>query len=157
MAGQNLPDVVMENVKIIYPNFEGKEDMYNRAGDRNFCIELPGDVANQMKRDGWNVKQKKIREEGDEPEYYLEIAVSYKVRPPKIWTITSRGRTPMGEDTVAMLDWAEIINTDLIINPYQWEMPSGASGIKAYAVSLYITIHEDPLELKYADTPTASR
>jgi hypothetical protein len=56
---------------------------------------------------------------------------------------------------VELLDIVEIHHTDLIIRPYNWEV-SGKTGKKAYLKSLFITIVEDPLELKYAQTPDAN-
>jgi hypothetical protein len=53
---------------------------------------------------------------------------------------------------VEALDWVDIAMVDLIINPYEWAV-SGKTGIKAYLASIYITIAEDALMLKYAEVP----
>lgn len=152
----DMPPLVMENITMIFRNFQGKEDLYNRAGDRNFSISLPPEVADAMSRDGWNVKALRAREEGDAPGAHLSVAVSYKVRPPKVWLVTSRGRTLIEEEDLDMLDWVEIKNVDVVLNPHQWgPNPAGKSGIKAYLKTLFVTIDEDPLELKYADIPSA--
>ena len=150
--GYNDRNVIMEGVRIIFRNFAGKEGMYNREGDRNFSVLLDTDVAEKMVSDGWNIKWLKPREEGDEPQAYLPVSVSYnpKARPPKVVMITSRKRTELDEDMIEMLDWADIINVDLIVHPYEWAV-SGKSGLKAYVQSLYVTIEEDPLEEKYSD------
>ena len=153
MADQQT--VVMESIELVYPNFQGKEGLYNRAGDRNFCVALPRGVAEAMSRDGWNVKEGKVREEGDEPRFTLEVAVSFKVRPPKIWMITSRGRTGIGETEVDLLDFVEFKNVDVILNPYSWDI-NGKQGIKAYLGTMFATINEDQLELKYSDVPISN-
>jgi hypothetical protein len=56
-----------------------------------------------------------------------------------------------------MVDWAEIENVDLIIRPYNWVIHTknqpDKSGRKAYLQTIYITIFEDDLEIKYKDVP----
>jgi hypothetical protein len=144
--------VLMEGVRIIFRNFAGKEGQYNREGDRNFAVLLDEKVAKAMDEDGWNVKWLRPRseEEGEEPQAYLPISVNFKGRPPRVVMITSRGRTNLDEDTVESLDWADIINVDLIVRPYEWVV-NDKSGIKAYLQALYVTIEEDPLEIKYGE------
>jgi hypothetical protein len=145
--------VLMEGVRIIFRNFQGKEGQYNRAGDRNFGVILPPDVAEAMLADGWNVKYLKPREEDEEPEEtpWLSVSLNFdKGRPPKVMMVTDRGRTALDESNVDLLDWADIKNVDIIVRPYTWEV-SGRTGIKAYLQSMYVTIEEDELERKYAE------
>ncbi len=146
----NDDSVVMEGVRIMFRNFAGKEGMYNREGDRNFGVLLDDDVAEAMAKDGWNVKWLKARDEDEEEQAYLSVAVNFKGRPPRIVMITSRGSTPLNEEDVEILDWADISNVDLIVRPYEWAV-SGKTGVKAYLKSIFVTINEDALELKYAD------
>lgn len=141
--------VTIENARIIFRNFSGKETQFNREGDRNFSVILPPDVAEQMASDGWNVKQLPVREEGEEPTLVLPVAVSYKVRPPRIVTITSRARTNLGEADIDILDWSSIQSADLIVRPYEWTV-NGKSGVKAYLQSLFVVLEEDELERKWA-------
>ena len=147
-------ELVLEDVRIIFKNFAGKEGPYNRAGDRNFAVLLDEKLAKQMDKDGWNVKALRAREEGDPEQPYLSVAVNFKNRPPNIFMVTSRGRTRLDEDTCEMLDYANILTTDLIISPYEWDV-NGKRGIKAYLTSIYCTIEEDPLERKYAEMDEA--
>ncbi|QJD49641.1 single strand annealing protein [Gordonia phage Secretariat] len=155
---QNDGQLTIENAKIIFRNFAGKEGMYNAEGDRNFCILLEPDLAETLAKDGWNIKTLRAREEDDEPQPYIQVSVKYRgrngntVRPPTIVMITSKGRTSLTEDECEILDWVDIANVDLIVRPFQWAV-SGKTGIKAYLKSIYITIQEDELQLKYADVP----
>jgi hypothetical protein len=150
MPAKNDNTVLMEGVRIIFRNFAGKEGQYNREGDRNFAVLLDDVVATAMAEDNWNIKWLKPRgeEEGDTPQAYLPISVNFKGRPPRIVMITSRGRTNIDESQVETLDWVDIINVDLIVRPYEWTV-NGKSGVKAYLQSIYVTIEEDPLEMKY--------
>lgn len=153
--------LVIENAQLIFRNFAGKEGMYNAEGDRNFCVLLEPETAQQMIADGWNVKTLRAREEGDEPQPYIQVSVKYRgrngnaVRPPAVVMITSKGRTTLPEDMVEMLDWVDIANVDIIIRPFQWAV-SGKTGVKAYLKSIYITIQEDYLANKYSDVPEIS-
>jgi len=149
---KNDGTIVMEGVQILFRNFAGEEGQYNREGDRNFAVLLDEKTAQELGEDGWNVKVLKPREEEEEDveRPYLPVSVSFKGRPPRIVMITSRGKTVLGEDEVAMLDWADITNVDLIVRPYNWEV-NNKTGIKAYLQSLYVTIEEDELERKYAE------
>lgn len=149
-------NVLMEGVRIIFRNFEGKEGQYNKAGQRNFGVIIPDRAtADAMAGDDWNIKWLKPRDEdeGEETEEtpWLPVEVAYdKGKPPRVVLITERGRTNLDEDTVDMLDWAEITNVDLIVRPYTWEV-NGRGGVKAYLQSMYVTIEEDALERKYAE------
>lgn len=150
--------VTVENARLVFRNFAGKEGQYNREGDRNFAVILDNQVAEQLLADGWNVKYLKAREEDDVPTPYIQVSVGYKGRPPRIVMITSRKRQEIGEDLVEMLDWVDIKQVDLIFRPYNWVIPGrngrpDDTGVKAYLKSMYITIEEDELELKYSEDP----
>lgn len=147
----NERNLVLEDVRITHRNFAGKEGMYNREGDRNFSVLLDDPkLVDVMIKDNWNVKFLKPREEGDEPQPYIGVSVNFRGRPPRIVMITSRGRTELGEDQCELLDYADIRQVDLILRPYDWNV-NGKTGTKAYLKSLFVTIEEDALELKYAD------
>lgn len=159
MTGQRLEPVVLEGKRIVFRNFAGAVGRFNAEGDRNFNVLLDDEEAERMIADGWNIKWLQPREEGDKPQARLDVAVSYKekTRPPRIVLLTSRGKTSLDEDRIGLLDWADIVNVDLILNPYHWSIAaSGKSGIKAYLKSLYVTIREDELELKYMDVPDSA-
>lgn len=145
-------NIVIENARIGFRNFSGEEGKFNPKGRRNFCVFLETDTAGMLEGDGWNVRWLDAREEGDDPQAYMQVAVSYANIPPKILMVSSGGKTVLNDDTVGMLDWAEIENVDLIIRPYNWEV-NGKAGVKAYVKSMYVTIVEDEFSDKYNDIP----
>lgn len=138
----------LEDITIAFRNFAGKEDRYNAAGNRNFAILLENHLANELIRDGWSVKYLRPRDEGDEPQPYIQVNVSYKARPPKICMVTSKSMTYLTEEEIELLDWADIETADVTLNPYDWAV-NGKSGVKAYVHSLYVKIEEDYLQAKW--------
>jgi hypothetical protein len=141
--------VKIENAQLIFKNFAGKEGQYNQQGHRNFAVILDPEVAERMIEDGWNVRVLAAREEGEEDTPYIQVAVRFDIRPPRITMITSTARTVLDESTVEVLDYAEIAVADLIMRSFYWEV-GGKSGYKAYLQTMFVTIEEDDLEKKYA-------
>jgi hypothetical protein len=141
---------MVEDAKLLFRNFSGEETPYNKAGKRNFAVVLDEESAEKLSKDGWNVKLLQAREEGEPDTPYISVEVGYKIKPPRITMITSNSRTNLGEDEVGVLDWADIVTCDLIARAYNWSMPTGKSGVKAYLQTMFVTINEDELERKYA-------
>lgn len=140
-------NVTMEDVTIAFRNFAGNEDKFNPKGKRNFAILLKPEDADNLERTGWNVKYLKPRDD-EPPQAYLPVAVSYESKPPKIILVTSRGKTYIDEDSIESLDWVDIEEADVTLNPYDWEV-NGNSGRKAYVKTLIIKAVEDYLEMKW--------
>lgn len=144
--------ITIENADIAFRNFAGREGQYNAEGDRNFCIILDEENANLLSKEGWNVKSLKPRDEGDAPRFYIQVSVNFKGRPPKLSMVNSKGRTIITESECEILDWVDIKQADVILNPYEWTV-NGKSGVKAYLKNLVVVMDEDELDLKYGDIP----
>jgi hypothetical protein len=150
----------------LFRNFEGREDKYNKAGDRNFCVLLDEVQGKELSENfGLNVKFLKSREEGDPEEAYLKVAVGYKVKPPTLVMLTKRPnpeieegfevvRNDIDEAGCQVFDWVDIEKVDLIFNAVPWEV-GDKSGIKAWVKSMYVTIAQDELDEKYANVKYA--
>ena len=140
--------VTIENAKLLFRNFAGREGQFNVAGNREFSIALTNEIVEKNFDSDWNIKYLKARDESEEETPYLPVAVSYKIRPPRIVMITGDVRTDLDEDSVDVLDWADIRTADVVVTPYEWSV-NGKGGIKAYLKTLFVTIDEDDLERKY--------
>lgn len=143
---------LLENVKLVFRNFSGKEGQFNRAGDRNFHVVIDHDVALQMQKDGWNVRIKDPREAGDPPFCHLAVKVRYGgKRDPQIYMVTSRGKTLLNEASVGLLDWPRIDFADVYLNASYFKNARGEEFITAYCDKAMVNIIEDELDKKYAD------
>lgn len=126
----------IDDAKIIFKNFRGEADKYNREGDRNFSLVIPTEeMADELVKEGWNVKIKDPREEGDVPFMYLPVKVKFNDRGPHIYVITNGRKVKLGEETVGMLDRIYISSSNMDIRPYDWEV-NGKSGRTAYLQSI---------------------
>lgn len=150
MAPNDSPSFLVEGANIIFRNFAGAAREFNSEGDRNFSVILPKDLALKLKGEGWRVKQLKPRDDDEEGDYHLKVKVNYKTgRPPRVVLMTSNNRTDLGADEVSMIDVADIKNVDLIINGYWNDMSGG--GYTGYLKTMFVTVNEDDLEMKYQE------
>lgn len=146
-------ELTIDNARIMFRNFAGKEKLYNAAGQRNFSVALDEPMALQLQSDGWNIKS---REKEGETLYHLKVTVKFGDYPPDLWLVTPslNVRTKLNEDTAFALDYAELDMVDLKIRPYNYNV-NGSSGVAAYIKKGYFTLHEDDLDLRYAHIPDA--
>lgn len=145
---ERIGNIQVENARLIFKNFSGKQTQFNPEGRRNFCLILEDNLAQQLMEDGWNVRQLKAKDD-ENPPYYIPVSVSFKIMPPEINLISGKKMSQLSEETVGELDYAEIEHCDLVIRPYHWEV-NGRGGIKAYLKAMYVTVYRDSFADKYA-------
>lgn len=146
---KNVDNILIEDARIIFRNFRGEPNKYNRAGDRNFGVIIEdSDFANRLNEEGWNVKILKPRDEQEDVLNYIKVSVNYDYRPPKVYLVTRKGKVLLDDESIGNLDDADIKHIDLSIRPYYWENENN-SGIKAYLKTMYVVIEEDEFESKY--------
>ena len=142
---------MLEGVRITFKNFAGRKTQFNPPGKRNFSVVLTPEMADAMAADGWSIKTRPAREEGDPDLLHMKVNVNYDSEwPPQVILITENGQTTLDEETVGMIDGADIANVDLVINPSPYTLADGTSGVSAYLNRAYITINEDEFERKYS-------
>lgn len=150
---------IIENATIApyaFRNFSGKETKFNRKGDRNFVIFLDPDKAHELEGLGAPVQWKEDRYHDGELRPQLKVHVKYydrlgnKLRPPKVVQVTSHGKTALDEETIGLLDTAEIEKADIKLDIYDYNSPNGA-GKSCALKTMYATLAEDEFESRYYD------
>lgn len=147
----NVNNINIEGAMIIWKNFSGERDKFN-PGKRGFSVVIDDTVmADELRQEGWNVKDRPLQEGADESEQEWTLPVKLNMnRYTQVWLIVGNHKTLLDEDTVSQLDVVDIVNCDISIRPYEWEM-NGRTGITAYVDSMYVTIRENKFAEKYAD------
>lgn len=141
----------IDDAKIIYRNFSGEPSKYNREGDRNFSVIIPNEeIADALVNEGWNVKIKPPREEGDTPFMSLPVKVKFNERGPLVYLISGRKKVKLKEESINMLDKIDILSVDLDVRPYDWEV-NGKTGRSAYLQSICVTQETDRFADRFED------
>ena len=141
----------IDDCRIIYRNFSGIGSPYNREGDRNFAVIIPdAETADALVREGWRVKVKPPREEGDEPFRYMTVKVMFNDFGPKIYLQSGSARRELNIDTVSCLDRIEIESVNMDLRPYDWER-NGETGRSAYLKGMWVTQRLDRFAERYAE------
>jgi hypothetical protein len=140
-------EIRVDNAKVIFRNFSGAEGKFNPAGNRNFCIFLPEDVAKNMEKDGWNVRW--LTSEDNPPQAIITVKLNFGNYPPNIFLVSDGNMSKLSEENINVLDFAEFQQVDLIIRGYSWSV-QGKSGIKAYLKTGYFVLVVDELAKKYS-------
>ena len=140
----------IDDAKIIFRNFEGRGDKYNREGDRNFSllIEDP-DTADALIKEGWNIRIKDGRDEDEGPFMRLPVKVKFTDYGPNVYLITGDRRNELDEESIACLDNIDIESVDMDIRPYDWEV-NGRTGRTAYLQSMQVVQRIDRFAARYA-------
>ena len=133
----------IDDARIIYRNFSGIGSKFNREGDRNFAVIISNqEIADALIAEGWNVKIKPAREEGDAPFMYLPIKVKFNDRGPIVYLKTGKAMNKLDEESISCLDNVDILSVDMDIRPYDWEV-NGKAGRSAYLQSICVTQEVD--------------
>lgn len=135
--------IQIDDARICFRNFSGRPDKYNREGDRNFAVIIDDqEVADALIEQGWNVKIRPPREEGDDPFMYLAVKVKFNDRGPNVYLKTGRATNRLDEESVDCLDNVDILGVDLDIRPYDWDV-NGKTGRTAYLQSICVSQDTD--------------
>ena len=141
----------IDEARIIYRNFSGAPSKFNREGDRNFAVVINDEeIKDALIEEGWNVKIKAPREEGDEPFMYLPVKVKFNERGPKVYLKSGKATNRLDEESIDCLDHVDIVSVDMDIRPYDWEV-QGKTGRTAYLQSIWVTQEVDRFADRFAE------
>lgn len=141
----------IDGAMITHRNFAGRGDQYNREGDRNFSLIIPTqEMADELIAQGWNVKIRDARDEGGEPFMFLKVKVKFNDRGPKVYLKSGRAINELDENSIGMLDDIQIMNVDMDIRPYDWELRDGSTGRTAYLQGMDVEQKLDRFAARYA-------
>lgn len=150
--------IQIDGARIIFRNFSGRGTDYNREGDRNFCVVIDDqDVADRLIDEGFNVKIREPREDGEEPFMYMKVNVKYHKKGsdlarlnPTAVLVSGRNRNSLDEESICCLDSIDIANVDMDISGSNWTV-QGRSGRSAYLSKIYVTQEVDRFAARYAE------
>lgn len=137
--------IQINDARIIFRNFSGIGDKFNREGDRNFSLVIPTqEMADALMNDtneygaGWNVKVKPPREDGDEPFMHMAVKVKFTAFGPNVY-LKSGDAAPvkLDESNIGVLDQVDIASVDLDIRAYD-DTINGRGFRSAYLQSIYV-------------------
>ena len=129
----------IDDARIMFRNFRGEGDKFNREGDRNFVLIIPNEeIADALTKEGWNVKTKPPRDDDDGPFMYLPVKVKFSDRGPNAYLASGNRLNKLDEDSIACLDDVDILGVDLDIRPYDWQV-NGKTGRTAYLQAIKVT------------------
>ena len=144
--------VHMDDVRIVYRNFEGRAQQYNNPGDRNFSVIIPTqEIADALMEHGYRVRIKPPREEGDMPFMHLPVKVRFNDRGPTMYLESCGNRRELDEESIGILDNIDIAAMDIDISPYDWTNRSGESGRSAYLQGGYVVQDVNRFAKRFAE------
>lgn len=104
---------VVKQARILFPNFRGAEQDYNARGKRNFNLQITEELANDLRNQGVNVRERESRDDSGEIQYLVKVGV---YRDADIRLLSGRAMTKIqivnddrgmpvaGEDQAGMVD-----------------------------------------------------
>jgi hypothetical protein len=134
---------------IMFRNFEGRGDKFNREGDRNFSLRLRDpETADALANEGWNVRVKPARDEDEDDFRRLPIKIKFTDYGPNIYLWSGNNRVELDEESIGCLDNIEIDHVNMDVRPYNWVV-NGNSGRTAFLQTIEVFQRTNRFEERY--------
>ena len=141
----------IDDARIIFKNFEGRGDKFNREGDRNFSLRIDDEnTADALVKEGWNVRIKEERDEDEGPFMRRPIKVKFTNYGPNVYLRTGDRVNELNEESIACLDSIEIDSVSIDFRPYDWDV-NGRTGRTADLQSMEVVQRIDRFAARYAN------
>lgn len=141
----------INGAKLTHRNFEGRKHDYNVKGQRNFSVIINSEeLAEDLIKEGWKIKSKPPKEEGDRPFTYMPVNIFFNDFGPDIFIESGDNVFQLYEDTVHRIDKMNILDVDLHIRPNNWEI-NGKTGRSAYLNSIWVRQNVSIFASRYND------
>lgn len=134
---------------LIFKNFEGRGDKFNREGDRNFSLRIrEAETADALAKEGWNVRIKPARDEDEDDFMRLPIKVKFTDYGPKVYLWSGNNRVELDEESIGCLDNIEIDRVNMDVRPYNWVV-NARPGRTAYLQTIEVFQRTNRFEERY--------
>lgn len=148
----NNGKILMDNVKIKYPNFAGIKKQFNDEGDRNFVVIVEDpEIAEMLRERGFNISIKKPNSPDEDPVYQFKVVVSYRYSAPIAYLKTGKKLKELTEETIGILDSVEMERVDLDVRLGKEWTAGGRTGRTAYLDKIVVVQEVDRFLSRYAE------
>ena len=156
----------LTNADILFRNFAGVEKQYNNAGDRNFCVRLDEQIANELASMDIPVKILEPRDEDGEPLRFIKVKIKdfsklYSANVGQHWPedmplAERKEKQKLSEASYYSLDDANVQTAWITVSIYRWTMGSGANKKSGTSLSLsegFFKVEPNELEAQFFGIP----
>lgn len=161
MRGATVRGVIIDGITDINVrgrNFKGEEKrdpntgrIVNGEGRRNFLLFLDEEVATELSTYGCEIKYTRQRDENDVPVAYMQINVSYNLKPVEVHAIASNVDTMLDEAHIGTLDDVDFKNLGLILEFGREKIhQNGAHYTPVFASQIWAEITPNYFGARYA-------
>lgn len=156
VRGVSIDGILDENVRS--RNFKGAEQhdrntgrIVNGQGRRNFLLFLADEVADELASYGCEIKFTHPRDDNDTPRPYMQLNVSYNLKPVEVHVISNNVDTQLDESHVGMLDDVDFSNLGLVLEFGKEKVhQNGVHYIPAFVSQIWAEITPSYFGARYA-------
>lgn len=156
VRGVTIDGILDENVR--GRNFKGQEKRHqatgrivNGEGNRNFLLYLDNETAEELAGYGCEIKYTTPRDENDIPKPFIQLIVSYYLKPVEVHTIANNVDTMLDEAHIKILDDVDFQNLGLVLEFGKEKVhQNGVHYVPVYVSQIWAEITPNYFGARYA-------